>query len=324
MKSKEPIKPVVSATSGTTPRTLNYFFYKCGEANCWLPLAREGHGLYVGFGDNLSPTPEHEYPIAVREPEAAFRILTREDDDNIAWLSHVDNRQWLLLITFSPNDLIFWEVSDKLQVHRPRSEVFRRAQTMWEQFPGKKKKKYQRSFQQGAVDPLFKTLPATKLAAVPRRMLYASIDSLAVYQFLNRGTCRPIWRIGGTKEAAIPEQIAKYGQPSVRNKGDAETEFATFVRLYLNSVLRHALNGTLPPVRLRLKSQTTLASAFPDRSASHQEILALVLSTLNPILVETAALYFCLDLGLIADIGRGKGIDVIDIRGPPHERWTPS
>jgi len=31
-------------------------------------------------------------------------------------------------------------------------------------------------------------------------------------------------------------------------------------------------------------------------------------------MVETAALYFCLDLGLVADIGISKGIDVVDIR----------
>jgi hypothetical protein len=45
-----------------------------------------------------------------------------------------------------------------------------------------------------------------------------------------------------------------------------------------------------------------------------EERQQLVLATMNPILVETAALYFCLDLGLIADIGSGKGIDVIDVR----------
>jgi hypothetical protein len=90
---------------------VNYFFYKCGKANCWLPLAIEGHGLYVGFSDSLSPTAKDKHPIAIREPEATFQALTRHDDDNIAWLSHPHNRTWLLLITFSQSDLIFWELS---------------------------------------------------------------------------------------------------------------------------------------------------------------------------------------------------------------------
>lgn len=37
--------------STDTPSTdlLNYFFYKCGQANCWLPVALEGYGMYVGL-----------------------------------------------------------------------------------------------------------------------------------------------------------------------------------------------------------------------------------------------------------------------------------
>jgi hypothetical protein len=293
---------------------VNYFFYKCGEANCWLPVALEGHGLYVGFSDNLAPASAGNPGIAAREPEATFSALTGDDDDNIAWLTHPSNRPWFLLMTFSESDLIFWEVSGKLQVHRPGSEAFVSADTLWRQFPAKRRKTYKRIFGPDAKDPLFKTLPAAKVAAVPRRTLYASIDSLAVYQFLNRGTCRPIWRIKGPTEAAMPPLIAKQSQASVRgrDKHGEETKYAAFVRLYLNSALDRALGQTLPSRLPRLAEQPTLASYWPSMTALDRQ--RLVLATANPILVETAALYFCLDLGLIADIGSGKGIDVIDVR----------
>src|SRR5262249_21628889 len=148
-----------------------------------------------------------------------------------AWLTHASNRPWFLLLTFSEGELIFWEVSGKLQVHRPGSEAFVLAGTLWKKFPAKSRETYKRTFGPDAIDPVFKTLPAAKVAAVPRRKLYASIDSLAVYQFLNRGTCRPIWRIEGPTEAAMPALIARQTQASVRHrdKQGEETKYAAFV-----------------------------------------------------------------------------------------------
>src|SRR2546426_9367738 len=86
---------------------MNYFFYKCGNSDCWLPLALEGCGLYVGFSDSLSPTKEERHPIAAREPETRFQALTGRDDANIGWLSHRNNRRLFLLVTFSQSNLIF-------------------------------------------------------------------------------------------------------------------------------------------------------------------------------------------------------------------------
>jgi hypothetical protein len=286
---------------------MNYFFYKCGEANCWLPVALEGHGLYVGFDDS-NPS------IIIRGTEATFQARTGQDDDNIVWLTHPSNRPWFLLLTFSESQLIFWEVSGPLQVHRPESKVFELAHTHWKKFPTKRREAYKHIFGPDAIDPVFKTLPAAKLAAAPRRGLYASIDSLAVYQFLNRGTCRPIWRIEGPTEAAMPLLIARQSQASVRgrDKQGEETKYAAFVRLYLNSALILALGQDMAARLPRLIRQPSLTSFWPSMPARDRQIL--VLATANPILVETAALYFCLDLGLIADIGSGKGIDVIDVR----------
>ena len=301
-------------------RLVNYFFFKCGKSNCWLPLALEGYGLYVGFGDNVPRGPNADRWIGSREPEATFRALTAKDDDNIAWLTHPRNRPWFLVLTFSESDLIFWEISGQLQLHLPGSETFARAEELWRSFPAKSRETYKRVFGPSANNPVFKTLPASKVAAVPRRKLYASIDSLAVYQFLNRGTCRPIWRIKGPTEAAMPDLIAEQSQDSIRSRNEQaqETKYAAFVRLYLNSSLHHLLGRELPLSLPRLAGQPTLASSWSSMRAQDRRLL--VLATANPILVETAALYFCLDLGLIADIGSGKGIDVIDVRARAESR----
>ncbi len=291
---------------------LNYFFYKCGEANCWLPLARQGYGLYVGFdGDQPFSTPTRNHWIGARTPEAGFQRRTGNDDDNIAWLTHTSNLPWFLLLTFSESELIFWKVPSKLQVHRRGSEVFELASDLWRKFPAKARETYKRISESEEAGSVLKTLPAVEVATVARRELYASIDSLAVYQYLNRGTCRPIWRIAGPTEAAMPDLIAKQSQPSVRGH-DEETKYATFVRLYLNSVLQRAFGETTPLGLRHFSRQPTLASYWPSLSPLDRQLL--VLATANPILVETAALYFCLDLGLVADIGSGKGIDVIDVR----------
>jgi hypothetical protein len=297
---------------------LNYFFYKCGTANCWLPLALEGHGLYVGFSDSLCPSAqatkkEDRYPIGIRQPEKQYQKLTGLDDDYIAWLSHQANRQRFLIITFSQSDLIFWEVQGKLKVHQAGGRVFERAREIWQGFPANIKEHYKNIFENPLANPIFKTLTSKRLVAIPRRELYASIDSLAVYQFLNRGTCRPIWRINGPTEAALPERIAAQRQQTILGmSGSGETNFATFVRLYLNSVLWHRVTQDRLATPKSIKGQLRLVSLLPELSRKDRRVL--VLSTLNPILVETAALYFCLDLGLVADIGTGKGIDVIDIR----------
>lgn len=301
-----PIDPAVTTI-------LNYFFYKCGEANCWLPLALEGLGLYVGFGDTGKDA------IATRQPELTFEARTKNDDNNIAWLTHPSNRPWFLLMTFSESHLIFWEVTGIVQVFRPGSDIYARAKDLWRKFPVKIHREYKRVFDPvasdpDAIDPVFKTLPVVKVASVPRRELYASIDSLSVYQYLNRGTCRPIWRISGPTEVEMPDNIAIQSQASIRGRvlQGEETKYATFVRMYLNSALHKALGHTLPSRLPNLAWQPTLSSLWLLMPA--QERQKLVLATANPILVETAALYFCLDLGLIADIGSGKGIDVIDVR----------
>jgi uncharacterized protein YoaH (UPF0181 family) len=287
---------------------LNYMLYKCGEGNYWLPLA-EQHGFYVGFSDLLQPIEAAEYrpdrhPIGTRIPEENFCRRTGQDDDCIAWLTHENNRGRLLLITFDQRNLTFWQATAQVGINYPEQPAFEAARAYWLADP---RDTYAGTFRNGAANPIFKTLPVERLGSMPRSELYTSIDSLSVYQFLNRGTCRPLWPISGTgpRHVGMVDTITNQRQESVRWTGDDETWFGVFLRLYLNSILHRVLGDRWPD---------GWANEAQLGNMPEGERLQLTIHTFNPILVETAALYFCLDLGLIADIGTGKGIDVIDIR----------
>lgn len=303
--------PEADERAGQETRFVNYFFYKCGKANCWLPLANEGHGLYVGFSDKDAPTKSDPHPILSRKPSAQFEKLTGYDDDELVWLCHEENREWFVLVTFDKQEVVFWEVTGRVKAHGRGTPVFKRALELREQATGGPRKEY--SFDD---DDVFKTLPARKVARIGRSALYTSIDSLAVYQYFNRGTCRRMWRAGGPTGAAMSDAIKDHRQGEIRGAGGgeraSETSFGAFTRLYLNGVLKAANQAGRGRLSRRHLSQPELADSVMGLKASDKQ--AIVLSTLNPILVETAAMYLCLDLGLVADIGIGKGIDVVDIR----------
>ena len=90
-----------------------------------------------------------------------------------------------------------------------------------------------------------------------------------------------------------------------------ETPFGAFVRLYLNEVLHR--RGALPPQAEGARLRVSVGDDESRRRLGRAR--QVVMATLNPILVETAALAFVQDLGLTPDIGVGKGKDVIDVRG---------
>jgi hypothetical protein len=116
---------------------------------------------------------------------------------------------------------------------------------------------------------------------------------------------------------ALQERVAGFGT----RKYAQETPFACFVRLYLNEVL---VKDCKPWLKRRLASEDTLSTRVPE--AKQHDVVA---ASMNPILVETAAYYFCLDLGLVdghtcllPDVGVGKGLDVIDVRARVRSATT--
>lgn len=279
---------------------LNYFVYKNGLGNFWSPLAQEAGVLYVGFDDRWREGSDGRIePLPTEDNEGS----NRGDLNHILFVSHPTNWPRFLLLTFERTVLRFWQVTGSVRV-ASMDELAIAAGID----PRRRPADYQQYFAtpagKAAPSPL-RVLPVRRVAEVPRADLYTSVDSLAVYQSLNRGTCGPLWRSSGPTAARLPAGIA--AQQAIagcrRGKLGLETRFAAFVRLYLNELLsRH---------------RPDLAAGAPrlgDHAADPASASQIVIATLNPILVETAALAFAQDLGLTPDIGVGKGMDVVDVR----------
>jgi len=337
---------------------LFYFRYKNGKGDCFEPLAtwETGHLpkkkkekvekfirelentkqrlLYVGFDNGEthggtihrvngsldgSGSPSFD---EIKEAGAKYRdddpkftgnaSLVR-DDDFIAWLAHPNHRERIRLITFSAGHLYFWKVEGKTL------DIIHEGEDRYETVKAMDITKRTEPL------PMYKFLPVNFIGKVRRQDLYTSIDSLAVLQYLTRGTCRPLWKVKGsipwiedTEERQSkfpylePERKTLVGDakdparvPAPTKEGKEEEQlFGTFIRKYLDAVL----NG-----------DEFFKNMEPNQRRS------LVIHTMNPILVETCAYYFCLDLGrddsafnLLADVGKGKGLDVIDVRARLH------
>ena len=284
----------------------HYFVYKNGLGNYFTPLTcgtdgtiRKQPVLYVGFDEEWPAETGETLPATEENGGETPHPWKLDDLNHIRFVSHKANQSQFLLLTFEKTVLRFWEVVKPVRV-ATAAEL-----QIAEQIGGRRPKDYAPHFEDPATNPL-RVLPVKLVAEVPRGSLYTSVDSLASYQYLIRGTCRPLWRASGPTAATPVEGIqeaSKAPVPRCKRVGP-EQPFAAFVRLYLNELLHR--RGKLP------------ASASGERLGKvvtdHEIALRVVLSTLNPILVETAALTFVQDLGLTPDIGVGKAKDVVDVR----------
>ena len=319
---------------------LNYFVFKVGRGNMWLQHWRKLGGLYVGFDDIDSD----KWSIRVRGPDSEFTVAPgrgSRGDDNIAWLAHAENAKNALILVFGTEMLHVFRVRHDLGgrqdrcvvVHTAGSAEFETARSLYARHrktAGKRHVDYDGIFGPDAKEPVFKVLPVEDVACVRRSSLYTSVDSLSVYQGLNRGTCQRLWRANGPLSGSFPAEVSKplpNGALQERVVGFGttnyaqETPFASFVRLYLNEVLG---KDCQPWLKRRLASEDTLNARIPEAKR-----LDVVAASMNPSLVETAAYYFCLDLGLIdgqthllPDVGVGKGLDVIDVRARVRNATT--
>jgi hypothetical protein len=311
---------------------MHYYVYKNGKGNCWADFSREHGHLYVGYDGTCDKLVAEAgfHPIPIVQQEDKHLADFQDDLLHIMVAAHVDNHARFLLLTFEEDVVCFWRARGEVQRHEHESDVWRtakkyadqssvmggyayfnetRAPLPWDQ---------QRTFADLRLkERAFRTLPVELVDQVERHRLYTSIDSLSVYQYLNRGTCRPFWRISGPTGANIPEEIQPSGPTATYLSGGlaAETRFAAFARLYLNEILVRRVPQKVPANLPHLGALRNL------------DYRALALATFNPILVETAALALVADLGLTPDIGVGKGMDVIDVRAraaTPDGRLDPA
>jgi hypothetical protein len=185
------------------------------------------------------------------------------------------------ILTFSANKLIIWKIEDALtylsEIKLTKSEI----------------------------------LPVSKEFETHRGNLLAPVDSLSVYRYLNQGTFRPIFRCGEDMkfpnffetetEYLPPITIIKKIKTRTESHKLTETGFGKFIRIYLNDLI-DLHNGEI----------NSHDSYF--KKLSKDKIYSIIASVLNPAQVETLAYHLSLDLGLIPDVGLGKGLDVADVK----------
>ncbi len=285
---------------------LNYFVYKNGLGNCWTALGTlnvDSGYLYVGFDPQFAEA-GGVLPPTERNGGGQPHPWQQADLNHIRFVAHETNFQDFMLLTFEETTLRYWRVTGPV-VEAPL-HVWEAARTI-----NGKGLVYDFYFKPEVVGGVaqppkpFRVLPVRLVAEVPRDAIYTSVDSLASYQYLIRGTCRPLWRASGPTAAAHHPEMLKQQQARIPRceRIDEEEPFAAFVRLYLNELLHRYGPATQSP-----------SPRLGDFAVDLDSASTVVMATLNPILVETAALAFVQDLGLTPDIGVGKGKDIIDVR----------
>lgn len=290
-----------------------YFFMKVGYNNCFLENFKEIGGLWVGFQGR--PT------ILKYRNNLSHNIdLKNSDYDFLCLFSSKQWRKRVRIVTFSKELLTVWKITGDLQyineVMDPLSPAGMLLQNrhVYKKFPRYITRKINNDREFKLFLKKSKRVPVKKEYEIERSQLIAPIDSLSVYQYLNRGTFRPIFRIGGKTElpdficdsrmiGSLPPVKIRQNQ-SGKIKELEETAFGKFVRVYLSG--RMSKN---------LSAKTTRRYKGVLAEISLSQAIHLLVSILNPIQIETLAFLFVLDVGLIPDVGLGKGLDVVDVRG---------
>lgn len=315
--------------------------------------------LYVGFSDLVDEDALQRLPSPVRKDHIALRVRdglsahfephvpsnaahrTAPDDNWIAWILHPLNRERCVLVTFFPLKFYFWRAVEQSELvvarwdeaeDSPLRALYVRAAKAMSPAEREFPRKAMLRSKPGSVErlawqaddlkapPLFKFMRVRKVGSVERRSLYTAVDSLSGDQNVIRRTCPPLWRVTGSNPArgdcsVLDESRSISGVPTHLSVSK-ETRFGTFLRLYFNGLL-----GYQPNLRSAVDGVT---SARPLSTTDETDWWKLASATFNPILLETAAYYFCLDLGgqdagsnraaLLPDVGVGKGLAVIDVR----------
>ena len=257
-----------------------YLFFKIYNSNSLLRIA-EKYGLaYIGFQDEFAGKETNEI---------GFHLLK--------WLANAPpkERENVRLVSFYEREIYFWEITGNLLECSTTKEKRKVIEGLEKELSEKEKK---------CVNGpnTLRLLPVKACKKFKSDLLYASIDSLSVYSYLNMGTCRPFCRIGKSNHL-YPGEFRKisvvFTYPSVKGKEELEeTEHGVFCRLYFDSML--GINNDYKEMIKKL---------------SEEEINQLVFATMNPAQYRALVFYILIDLGWTPpDVATGKALNVIDVR----------
>lgn len=248
---------------------------KVCSSNCLLEFAESWGGLWVG---NPNPIDDRLLNFAIDQKQ---NISPR-------------------ILTFSATELLVWEItgpriyfadwSGRIKQQIGSADSFSKFAEEHSDFPLPKDFK-EKSHKWSLV-------PATLIRRISRSELFAPIDSLSVYRYLNSGTFRPIHRIGAGSDSARPNlaRLRRTKEGPLFKGFKAETGFGAYVREYLNCLI----DGDK-------RAHGAISKLLKDVEGVYSEVI-------NPAQMETIAALWGIDLGILPDVMSGKGLDVVDIR----------
>lgn len=305
-----------------------YAFLKTGSGNRYLRYAETWGGFYIGFGgfslDLVADTFDEALAVDpnLKNSRSAFAALR-----DIYRMSLPEWRKRVRLALWNRADscLEIWEATDQLRTF-PRHQLvnlFDDCETVSELETSKEWREeckykdvadrvsvtgpvdYENVLDHFASPSGYRFLPAKRIAPrIPSETIYAPIDTLSVLQSLNRRTFAYMTDInppGTPWPAGIFAEETMFTGP---NGSVSETGYGRFVREYLDGIVDpHMKHGLV--------------------SLSGEQRMKLICATLNPILIETAAMLFALDIGMVIDSGSGKGRQGIDVVAVCGRSLTP-
>ena len=273
---------------------------KVGFSNCFLDIAEEIGGLWVGYAEDRIPKLDSNGACITGEERVDLRSMLVATSDKY--------RKDVRIIVYGKDNLTIWKPTASLRYLKVNEggmdwlneSIY--SVTLGKTWLKEIKEKFGGVSTQAFKDihfgsnSGFKFIPAELETVISRDKLIASIDSLAVWQNFVRNTFRPMFSLSGSKELEDChwlDQIKSLPAMKVsENEAHEEGRFGKFLRWYLEK----QINGkTTFPIPANEKLQTAL-------------------SILNPAQLETAAMLLCQDLGLTVDVGLGKGLDVVDVK----------
>ncbi|TGM31758.1 hypothetical protein [Leptospira levettii] len=278
-----------------------YFFAKVDNGNRLLEFAEELGGFYIGFFDDekhvsneiLDFSLDTDFEIKLNNPDWQYLNLFSEE----RW------RDKIRVITYDSHELKFWQVTGKVTKFNTVHSL--------ESLPKKLIKAKQKNLKDFY---LWNFLPVKLITAINRSLLPSSIDSLSVYQYLNRGTFRPMIRLADYKNKfeypkIIEDDLFKFIVKTSKKAEETiiETKYSRILRFYFDAIFSK-----------KEEYSTELRKTFSNLSNSEKNLILGVL--FNPAQVETMAMLLIQDIGFTADIGIGKGLDFVDIKGSLRHR----
>ena len=316
-------------TDGAVVIDHTYAFLKTGSGNRYLKYAETWGGFYIGFGGfplNLV-TDDFDKALAAEPNLGNYRSSFGPLGD----IYRMSLPEWrtkvrLALWNRAESSLELWEVTDQLRPF-PRhllvnlfddckrvSDLERskewRAECQYKDIADRiavhGPEDYEKVLDHFASPAGYRFLPAKRLIPpIPSETIYAPIDTLSVLQSLNRRTFAYMTDIN---PPGIPWPVGIFSRETIfvgPNGRVNETGYGRFVREYLDGIVD-------PKGKRELESLTG------------EQRMKLICATLNPILVETAAMLFALDIGMVIDSGSGKGRQGIDVVAVCGRTITPS